>query len=95
MAVVSSSRYRWVHHHRSPSSAIGKQDFRNRRLHWVQASLEQRQRFQQLFFPDGIAFDGNRFVRTGATAPAFNYLREIRTEKEGLVDLTGVEPVTS
>jgi len=47
---------------------------------WVQASLEQRQRFQQLFFPDGIAFDGNRFIGTGATAPAFNYLREIGTE---------------
>ena len=62
---------------------------------WVQASLEQRQRFQQLFFPDGIAFDGNRFVGTGATAPAFSYLREIRTENEGLVDQTGVEPVTS
>ena len=26
---------------------------------WVQASLEQRQRFQQLFFPGGVAFDGN------------------------------------
>jgi uncharacterized protein (DUF433 family) len=25
----------------------------------VQASLEQRQRFRQLFFPAGIAFDGN------------------------------------
>jgi hypothetical protein len=25
---------------------------------WVQDSLEQRQRCQQLFFPDGIAFDG-------------------------------------
>jgi hypothetical protein len=62
---------------------------------WVQASLEQRQRFQQLFFPDGIAFDGNRFVGTGATAPAFSYLREIRTGNEGLVDLTGIEPVTS
>ena len=62
---------------------------------WVQASLDQRQRFQQLFFPDGIAFDGNRFVGTGATAPAFNYLREIRTENEGLVDQTGIEPVTS
>jgi site-specific DNA recombinase len=62
---------------------------------WVQASLEQRQRFQQLFFPDGIAFDGNGFVGTGVTAPAFNYLREIRTESEGLVDLTGIEPVTS
>ena len=46
---------------------------------WVQASLDQRQRFQQLFFPDGISFDGNRFVGTGATAPAFSYLREIRT----------------
>jgi hypothetical protein len=40
---------------------------------WVQASLDQRQRFQQLFFPDGIAFDGNRFIGTGATAPGFSY----------------------
>ena len=62
---------------------------------WVQASLDQRQRFQQLFFPDGIAFDGNRFVGTGVTAPAFSYLRGIETENEGLVDQTGVEPVTS
>src|SRR5262245_18610711 len=53
---------------------------------WVQASLEQRQRFRQLFFPDGIAFDGNRFIGTGATAPAFSYLREIGTGNEGLVD---------
>ena len=52
---------------------------------WVQASLEQRQRFQQLFFPDGIAFDGNRLIGTGVTAPAFSYLRELRTENEGLV----------
>jgi hypothetical protein len=62
---------------------------------WVQASLDQRQRFQQLFFPDGIAFEGNRFVRTGATAPAFSYLREIETENERMVDQTGIEPVTS
>jgi hypothetical protein len=52
---------------------------------WVQASLDQRQRFQQLFFPDGIAFDGNRFIGTGVTAPAFSYLREIQTGNEGLV----------
>jgi hypothetical protein len=53
---------------------------------WVQASLEQRQRFQQLFFPEGIAFDGNSFVRTGATALAFSYLRPIEAGNEGLVD---------
>ncbi len=29
---------------------------------WVQASLDQRQRFQQLFFPDGIAFDGRALL---------------------------------
>src|SRR5688572_22279595 len=54
---------------------------------WVQASLDQRQRFQQLFFPDGIAFDGNRFVGTGVTAPAFSYLRGIEDGNERMVDL--------
>jgi site-specific DNA recombinase len=62
---------------------------------WVQASLEQRQRFQQLFFPDGISFDGNGFVGTRVTAPAFSYLRPIDGGNERVVDLTGVEPVTS
>ena len=62
---------------------------------WVQASPEQRQRFQQLFFPDGIAFDGEGFVGTRVTAPAFSYLRTIEDENERLVDQTGVEPVTS
>jgi hypothetical protein len=54
---------------------------------WVQASLEQRQRFQQLFFPNGIAFDGDHFVRTGVTAPDCSYLRQIEAGNEGLVDL--------
>jgi len=52
----------------------------------VQASLEQRQRFQRLFFPDGIAFNGNGFVRTAVTAPVFSYLRPIEGGNEGLVD---------
>ena len=51
----------------------------------MQASLEQRQRFQQLFFPDGIAFDGKGFVGTRVTAPAFSYLRPIEAGNEGLV----------
>jgi hypothetical protein len=50
---------------------------------WVQASLDQRQRFQQLFFPDGIAFDGKGFVGTRVTAPAFSYLREIQSGNKG------------
>lgn len=39
---------------------------------WVQASLDYKQQLQQQFFPEGIAFDGNRFNRTAATAPFFN-----------------------
>jgi site-specific DNA recombinase len=60
---------------------------------WVQASLEQRQRFQQLFFPEGIAFDGNGFIGTAVTAPAFSYLRPIEGRNEGLVAQTGIEPL--
>ena len=41
---------------------------------WVQASLDYRQRLQELFFPKGIAYDGKRFNRTAVTAPLFRYL---------------------
>ena len=62
---------------------------------WVQSSLAQKQRLQQVFFPDGIGFDGKRLVGTGTTLPVFNYLGSVSREKKELVDLTGFEPVTS
>jgi hypothetical protein len=40
---------------------LTKRDERLREL-LLQASLEQRQRFQRLFFPDGIAFDGKALL---------------------------------
>jgi len=39
---------------------------------WVQASLDYKQRLQQLFLPDGVAYDGKRFNRTAVTAPLFS-----------------------
>jgi hypothetical protein len=48
-----------------------------------------------VFFPDGVRFDGKKLVGTGTTLPAFNYLNPISDEKKELVDLTGIEPVTS
>ena len=59
---------------------------------WVQASLEQRQRLQQLFLPEGIAFDGNRFNRTAATAPFFKYLAPGERREESLASRAGIEP---
>ena len=62
---------------------------------WVQSSLNQKQRLQQLFFPDGVRFNGERLVGTGTTLPVFNYLAPVSEGKRRLVDQTGFEPVTS
>ena len=59
---------------------------------WVQASLDQRQRLQQLFFPEGIAFDGKQFVRTGVAANAFRYLTAVESSQSNLASLKGLDP---
>jgi hypothetical protein len=61
---------------------------------WVQASLDDKQRLQQLVFPEGIAFDGNRFNRTAATAPLFKYLAPSESADEKMVSRVGIEPTT-
>jgi hypothetical protein len=38
------------------------------------ATRSARDSHQRRFFPDGIAFDGNRFNRTAVTTPLFEYL---------------------
>jgi site-specific DNA recombinase len=59
---------------------------------WVQASLDQRQRLQQLFFPEGVVFDGKRFVRTGVSTPAFKYLTAVQPAENDLASPAGFEP---
>ena len=48
---------------------------------WVQSSLNQKKRLQQLFFPDGVRFDGKKTVGTGTTLPVFHYLSSVSGEK--------------
>jgi hypothetical protein len=62
---------------------------------WVQSSLNQKQRLQQLFFPEGVRVDGKRLVGTGVTLSVFNYLSPVSESKKEVVDQTGIEPVTS
>ncbi|HEV8574162.1 MAG TPA: zinc ribbon domain-containing protein, partial [Dehalococcoidia bacterium] len=61
---------------------------------WVQASLDQKERLQQLFFPEGVAFDGDRFNRTAVTAPLFKYLAPPESADERVVSRLGIEPRT-
>ena len=52
---------------------------------WIQASLEQRQRLQRLFFPEGVAFSGKAFDRTVVTSSLFEDLRPPDASNENLV----------
>ena len=69
--------------------------YRARRTSGSSRRSTQKQRLQQVFFPDGIRFDGKRLVGTGVTLPVFNYLSPVSGSEKDLVDLTGIEPVTS
>ena len=62
---------------------------------WVQASLNQKQRLQQLFFPDGLRLAGKRLVRTRVTFPAFKDLGFVERQRKEVVDQRGIEPLTS
>jgi hypothetical protein len=56
---------------------------------WVQASLEQRQRLQQVFFPGGVVFDGKRFVRTDVSTHAFRHLALVESSENNLASPRG------
>lgn len=59
---------------------------------WERYGLDQRQRFQQLVFPEGLEFDGGNY-RTAPTCSMFTYLRQIGAAKDHLASPTGIEPV--
>jgi hypothetical protein len=61
---------------------------------WVPASLDYKQRLQTLFFPEGIAYNGNRFNRIAITAPLFKYLAPSESADERMVSREGIEPST-
>ena len=61
---------------------------------WTHATLEQRQRLQHVFLPDGVGFDGKRFNRTTATAPFFSGLAAAGSSKSRMVGAGGIEPPT-
>jgi len=58
---------------------------------WSESGLEQKQRLQQVLFPQGVNYEGGSY-RTTVTNPMFNLLRKKIEGKEVLVALPGIEP---
>jgi len=61
---------------------------------WLESSVDQQQRLQQTFFPEGLTFDGEEF-RTRASSSFFDMLRGIIEDESHLASPTGFEPVLS
>jgi site-specific DNA recombinase len=58
---------------------------------WQLMSPDQKQRFQQVLFPEGVQFSGGVY-RTATTCLAFNGIATEIPAKEELVALAGIEP---
>jgi hypothetical protein len=59
---------------------------------WLKSSLEQKQRLQRVFFPDGVTFTSEGFG-TATSNSFFSLLRAFSDEKATLASPTGFEPV--
>ena len=64
---------------------------RPRRL-WLESTLEQKQRLQRVFFPNGVTYTKDGFG-TATSNCFFSMLRGVSNEKATLASPTGFEPV--
>jgi len=61
---------------------------------WMQASPDYKQRLQQLFFPEGIAFDGNRFsIELPQRRHCSTTCRSTKLDFPGTIWLVTIDPV--
>lgn len=58
---------------------------------WSTASLDQKQRLQNVLFPEGLQFDGMEFG-TAVTCLAFKQLPRSDDSENGVASLTGLKP---
>jgi hypothetical protein len=59
---------------------------------WLESTLEQKQRLQRVFFPDGVKYTKDGFG-TAVSNSFFNVLRDVSEQKATLASPTGFEPV--
>lgn len=62
---------------------------------WLTFSLDQRQRFQALLFPEGLAYSKNGRLGTARVCVAFELLAACKKGEDALVRPAGFEPASS
>ncbi len=60
---------------------------------WGEASLEQKQRLQKVWFPRGVTYSQDGRFGTAETSVIFRLLQALPTEKSSEASPTGFEPV--
>src|ERR1039457_6097912 len=73
-------------------------DFADRVLHdpaglWARASLDQRQRLQQILFPAGLTYSQTDGFGTAQSISFFSMLAALEADNSSLASPTGFEPV--
>jgi hypothetical protein len=61
---------------------------------WMDSSLDQKQRLQQLYFPDGVSYDGKE-IKTPSSGSFFSMLCATLDDQSHMASPTGFEPVLS
>jgi hypothetical protein len=62
---------------------------------WQDASVEDRVRFQQIAFPEGLSYSAGDGFRTEQTSSIFELFGAILAEDSSLVSPMGFEPMLS
>ena len=69
--------------------------FRDLSVHWSSLNNESKRSFNKLIFPEGISYSLEENFTTPQISRVFNVYRENIEQKGNLVELRGIEPLTS
>ena len=69
--------------------------FRDLSVHWSSLNNESKRSFNKLIFPEGISYSLEENITTPQVSRVFNVYRENIEQEGNLVELRGIEPLTS
>ena len=69
--------------------------FRDLSVHWSSLNNESKRSFNKLIFPEGISYYLEENITTAQILKFLNFYRENIEQEGNLVELRGIEPLTS